>query len=370
MATHGGRVPRYFAGTHGGEPPSDCGKWCFPICEIYRHDGCAPLPYCCLIGSQMAGACAAGCASGFFFGSGATLHGCTGCGSTLGGCVYMCALPCRRSADQIFADTLYRFAVNFWHPKQTAVDTAPSLCMKIFCPMMEVCRYEKNPCDGGGNFEPFIIPYCCPWGLSCLYTTLCWSPQEVYGPGSTFGTAGVIPLSGSPVATVPVALPSAPTHHDSNPMASAILSPDMDRGLQDSDANALPLGWEERSHPSGSTQYYNIQTQETTFARPAPPPAAKSPTPLLASAVQAAPATSADLTSALREASLSQYEAALRELGCATASDLQDLEEGDLLEIGLKKLEIRRCACDCDLHIFCLFGGRCAGSEIRCCPIC
>ena len=180
----------------------------------------------------------------------------------------------------------------------------------------------------------------------------------------------MIPLSGSPVATVPVALPSAPIQHDSNPMASAILSPDMDRGLQDSDANALPLGWEERSHPSGSTQYYNIQTQETTFARPAPPPAAKSPTPLLASAVQAAPATSADLTSALREASLSQYEAALRELGCATASDLQDLEEGDLLEIGLKKLEIRRCACDCDLHIFCLFGGRCAGSEIRCCPIC
>ena len=50
----------------------------------------------------------------------------------------------------------------------------------------------------------------------------------------------------------------------------------------------------------------------------------------------AAPASSAadSLTSALEGAQLSQYEHALRELGCAEAADLVDLLEGqDLTEV-------------------------------------
>lgn len=49
-----------------------------------------------------------------------------------------------------------------------------------------------------------------------------------------------------------------------------------------------------------------------------------------------------DLSSALQGAKLSQYEHALRELGCALASDLAELEEVDLLEIGMKKIEVKR----------------------------
>ena len=48
------------------------------------------------------------------------------------------------------------------------------------------------------------------------------------------------------------------------------------------------------------------------------------------------------LSAALADAFLSQYEEALRELGCAFVSDLVDLEEQDMVEIGLKKIEIKR----------------------------
>ena len=67
------------------------------------------------------------------------------------------------------------------------------------------------------------------------------------------------------------------------------------------------------------------------------PPVGAAPVP-----EKATPAPSADLSEALSAASLSQHEAALRELGCSATADLQDLEEADLVEIGLKKLEIRR----------------------------
>ena len=67
------------------------------------------------------------------------------------------------------------------------------------------------------------------------------------------------------------------------------------------------------------------------------------------SATASAPAKETEnLTTALKEAKLNQYEAALRELGCAFASkeeflqDLGDLEESDLIEIGMKKIEIKR----------------------------
>ena len=48
------------------------------------------------------------------------------------------------------------------------------------------------------------------------------------------------------------------------------------------------------------------------------------------------------LKSALETARLSQYEDALRQLGVVTAADLVDVEEQDLIEIGMKKVEARR----------------------------
>jgi hypothetical protein len=44
----------------------------------------------------------------------------------------------------------------------------------------------------------------------------------------------------------------------------------------------------------------------------------------------------------LQEANLSQYESALRELGASFGTDLAGLEEEDLVEIGMKKLEVAR----------------------------
>ena len=68
-----------------------------------------------------------------------------------------------------------------------------------------------------------------------------------------------------------------------------------------------------------------------------PPPAAAPP---LASAP---PATfGQDLSAALASARLSEYEAALREFGCTAVEDLADLEERDLLEIGMKRIEVKR----------------------------
>ena len=71
--------------------------------------------------------------------------------------------------------------------------------------------------------------------------------------------------------------------------------------------------------------------------------------PTMAAAAAAAPPASAppatfgqDLSAALASARLSQYEAALRELGCKVTEDLAELEEQDLMEIGMKKIEAKR----------------------------
>eukprot|EP01046_Picozoa_sp_COSAG06_P050316 COSAG06_NODE_7945_length_2327_cov_1.926391_1_plen_115_part_10 len=53
--------------------------------------------------------------------------------------------------------------------------------------------------------------------------------------------------------------------------------------------------------------------------------------------------TNEDLSVALKQIKLEQYEAALRELGCAMASDhVPSLEESDMVEIGMKKIDIKR----------------------------
>jgi hypothetical protein len=48
------------------------------------------------------------------------------------------------------------------------------------------------------------------------------------------------------------------------------------------------------------------------------------------------------MTNLLSVAKLQQYAPALRELGCVEVADLADLEESDMMEIGMKKIEIKR----------------------------
>lgn len=103
---------------------------------------------------------------------------------------------------------------------------------------------------------------------------------------------------------------------------------------------SLPLGWEERPHPSGRSQYYNIRTKELTWIKPT----ATAPAPTTSTPAAAARATGAatDLAAALKGAHLLQYEDALRELGCVDAADLVEVDEQDLLELGMKKIEVTR----------------------------
>jgi hypothetical protein len=82
---------------------------------------------------------------------------------------------------------------------------------------------------------------------------------------------------------------------------------------------------------------------------PAPAPApdrapAPAPAPRRAPAPAPAPAVvkPATLSAALAAAHLSQYEDALRALGCAEPADLADCEEADMMELGMKKMEIKR----------------------------
>ena len=61
-----------------------------------------------------------------------------------------------------------------------------------------------------------------------------------------------------------------------------------------------------------------------------------------AAAPEPAPTFAGDLTAVLKAARLSEFEDALRELGCAVPEDLGQLEEGDLVELGMKKIEVKR----------------------------
>ena len=45
---------------------------------------------------------------------------------------------------------------------------------------------------------------------------------------------------------------------------------------------------------------------------------------------------------ALAQVNLAQFEHALRNLGVSTCADLADIEESDCIEMGMKKLEVKR----------------------------
>lgn len=116
-----GHAVRHYVGVYDGHEPSECGKCCFPLCEIYRVEGCSGLGPMCVW-------------SAFTVCFGAVSYG--GC-SACGGALYM---------------------FSFWKPNFKPVTNPPNPMMKLLCPLMEVWRYEKNPCDGGGDCGPFIFP--------------------------------------------------------------------------------------------------------------------------------------------------------------------------------------------------------------------
>ena len=62
----------------------------------------------------------------------------------------------------------------------------------------------------------------------------------------------------------------------------------------------------------------------------------------MAQATPAPQAPSVDLSAWLESARLSHYEDALRGLGCMVPEDLAELEEADLMEIGMKRIEAKR----------------------------
>ena len=57
--------------------------------------------------------------------------------------------------------------------------------------------------------------------------------------------------------------------------------------------------------------------------------------------IPAAPAATT-ISGVLAVAKLEQYADALRELGCVDVVDLRDLDEADFMEIGMKKIEMKR----------------------------
>ena len=48
------------------------------------------------------------------------------------------------------------------------------------------------------------------------------------------------------------------------------------------------------------------------------------------------------LSEVLVNAKLSHHESGIRELGCVVSEDLKELEEADLVELGMKRVEVRR----------------------------
>jgi hypothetical protein len=75
---------------------------------------------------------------------------------------------------------------------------------------------------------------------------------------------------------------------------------------------------------------------------PLPPPGVSRPaSPSRAASTQAL-SPPLGLSVALENARLAKYESALRELGCELVVDLADLEEQDLMELGMKKIEVTR----------------------------
>ena len=125
----------YF-GAHNGKPPSDCAKCCWPLMEIYRYDGAdcgqACFGLCCMT--------------------------CTGC---VGGAMLTGGWPLGPCGA-------WAYMFTCWEPKFAPLSARPDCCMKCFCPMLEVYRYE-------GCSEAL----CMAWLFGCCFTMCCWEPRRM-----------------------------------------------------------------------------------------------------------------------------------------------------------------------------------------------
>ena len=114
---------------------------------------------------------------------------------------------------------------------------------------------------------------------------------------------------------------------------------------------AVPVWWIKRQlraldlpllKERGATDGEGGSTRDGQQGNPAPAVAAAA---VVAQPLESAPAPAPivqDLSQVLSAAHLSHYESALRELGCELPAHLADLEEQDLVELGMKKLEAKR----------------------------
>jgi hypothetical protein len=88
-----------YKGAHNMQPPSDCGKCCCPLCEIYRYDGC-DCSMCGVYCSGVAGGIA-GFVCGGFLGGPLLMGPCMNLGACAGQMSFMC--ESRASSPAAFA---------------------------------------------------------------------------------------------------------------------------------------------------------------------------------------------------------------------------------------------------------------------------
>ena len=108
-----------------------------------------------------------------------------------------------------------------------------------------------------------------------------------------------------------------------DPQQDALLQPEHAMSLHANTASAQ----QQAQTPMSLDTSFMARQQQQQIAQQAP--------------VHVAPA-GATLAATLAQLHLGQYEDALRGLGVAEAADLQDLEEADCMELGMKKIEIKR----------------------------
>ena len=181
------------------------------------------------------------------------------------------------------------------------------------------------------TFRIICLP---PWGLVAVIVILivlkaCCSALCDDKPSSSSSSSSSSRSRSRP-SPQPLAIPL--TEAGARPNATAAA----ERKRRDAERRAQ-LEREERARATAQRQ------REAEAARQA----AQTPVVIAAAAAEPAPKAmgfTGDLETVLKAAKLSQYEEALRELGCAEPEDLADLEEADLVELGMKKVEIKRLA--------------------------
>lgn len=86
----------------------------------------------------------------------------------------------------------------------------------------------------------------------------------------------------------------------------------------------------------------HVQIEIPQYANPGSTIQVTVPSPQPHQSHQQAVVSPTTLTEALKAARLDQYEEALRGMGCTEKADINDLDEQDLVELGMGRIEIKR----------------------------